>query len=240
VSGSDVSLASGPMRDTILAMDELVARWGDADQRSLFARAYRDMTSSMLAAIAAGEFEDGQWVDRLLERFAEYYFESVALYASDRNRCPAVWRVAFDATAEGELSPLRTLFLGINAHINYDLALCVADVMDDWTDLDDSTRASRQKDYERVNSVIRRTVDVVQNEVVEPIAPGLGVVDLLMGPVDEWLFSVLIADWRHDTWDDALAVLEAPPDLVDQVRARIEEQALVTADKVMHFGPDRL
>jgi len=221
-------------------MDELIARWGDTDQRSIFARAYREMTSSMRDAVTAGAFEDGEWVNRLLERFAEYYFESVALHASDPDRCPAVWRVALDATVEGVLSPLRVLFLGINAHINYDLALCLADVMDDWADLDDSARASRQTDYQRVNSVIRRTVDVVQREVVAPIAPGWGVVDLLMGPVDEWLFSALIADWRHDTWDDAVAVLEAPPDLVDQVRVRIEEQALATAEKVMHIGPDRL
>jgi hypothetical protein len=228
------------MRDTVLAMDELIARWGDTDQRSIFARAYREMTFSMLDAVAAGEFEDGEWVDRLLERFAEYYFESVALHTSDPDRCPAVWRAAFDATVEGVLSPLRVLFLGINAHINYDLALCVADVMGDWADLDDSARASRQTDYRRVNSVIRRTVDAVQRKVVEPIAPVLAVVDLLMGPVDEWLFSALIADWRHDTWDDAVAILEAPPDLVGQVRTRIEEQALAMADKVMHLGPDRL
>jgi Family of unknown function (DUF5995) len=228
------------MLDTVRAMDELVARWGEADQRTIFVRAYREMTSSMLEAIEAAEFEDAQWVKRLLERFAEYYFESVALYASDPDRCPVVWRVAFDATVEGALSPLRTLFLGINAHINYDLALCVSDVMDDWVHLDDFTRALRQRDYERVNSVIRRTVDAVQRDVVEPISPALGVADLLMGPLDEWLFSALIADWRHDTWDDALAVLEAPPNLVDQVRARIEERALATADRVIHIGPDRL
>ena len=228
------------MDDTIVAMDELVARWGEADRRSIFVRAYREMTSSMFAAIAAGEFEDGHWVERLLERFAEYYFEAVALHASDPDRCPAVWRVAFDATVEDGLSPLRALFLGINAHINYDLALCVADVMDDWANLDDSTRESRQNDYEGVNLVIKRTVDTVQDEVVDPIAPGWGVVDLLMGPVDEWLFSTLIADWRHDTWDDALALLEASPDLVGPVRARIEDEALAMADKVVHLGPDRL
>lgn len=225
------------MSDVVEKMNALVTAWGDSDRRCLFAHAYRTMTSSMLRAIEAGEFDDDEWVGRLLDRFADYYFDAVVLYDSDPPRCPQVWTMAFDAGVDEELHSLRVLLLGINAHINYDLAFSVADVLDDWADLDESRRASRRSDYERVDAVIRRTVDLVQSEVVEPVAPEMGVVDRLLGPIDEWLFSALITDWRNDTWEDAIRILESGTGRLDETRSQIEERALATADRIIHVGP---
>lgn len=219
-------------------MDTLVSEWGLADRRCLFAGAYRTMSANMLEAIESGEFSDEDWVDYLLADFATYYFDAVDAYEGRLPDCPKVWNVAFEATGDDGVHPLRVLFLGINAHINYDLALCVADVMSDWSTLDPTHREIRRRDYDRVDQIIRRTIDSVQEGIVAPAAPAMGVLDKLMGPIDEWLISALIANWRHDTWGDALALLDSTIDQVGQVRAKIESQALSTADWIIHVGPD--
>ncbi|MEX1094167.1 MAG: DUF5995 family protein [Acidimicrobiia bacterium] len=219
-------------------MDTLVTRWGDTDRRSLFAGAYRSMSARMLQAIDADEFGDPVWVDQLLTSFADYYFYAVDASGAGPDSCPAVWRVAFDATVDDRIHPLRVLFLGINAHINYDLALCVADVMADWDRLDTEIRDLRRSDYDLVDTIICRTVDSVQDTVVGPASPTMVLLDRLLGPIDEWLFASLITRWRRDTWADGLSLLASTDDRIEEVRAKIEVEALDTADWILTVGPD--
>lgn len=226
------------MSEALVRMEALAEVWGPGDRRSIFVRAYRTMTARMLTAIEAGEFDDGVWVELLLHRFADYYFDAVDAYENGAEDCPLIWRQAFDACRDEGLHPLRVLFLGINAHINYDLAFTLADVLDTWSEMDEATRSNRHLDHERVNDVITRTVDVVQAEVVEPVAPELGVVDRILGPVDEWAFSSLIAGWRRATWLDGVALVESSPESRPVVERRIERRALGMAEHVMTVGPN--
>lgn len=192
-------------------MFELASRWKrHGDRRSLFADAYGRMTEAMLEAIAEGEFRDAEWVSRLLDRFAEYYFDAVEMWDGGGSDCPVVWCDAFAACGHDDLHPLQVLFLGINAHINHDLVYALADVLDDWDRLDAMSRLEREVDHRNVNLVIARTVDVVQDEVIDPCAPILGVLDEMFAGLDEWLFSRLIAGWRSDVWDQTQRLLVAP------------------------------
>ncbi len=149
------------------------------------------------------------------------------------DQCPLAWTRAFDACALDDQHPLQVLFLGINAHINYDLVFALADVMEDWADLDVARRNIRRADHDAVNVVIARTIDEVQEEVVSRWSPGMASLDVIAGRVDEWLFSRLIADWRATVWDDAIRLLEAPMSdralVVDTVVARSERMARVVA-----------
>lgn len=214
-------------------MQQLAEDWTqEGDRRSIFADAYGTMTSNMVAAIEQGDFGDCDWVDRLLHRFADYYFEAVDAYDSNGD-CPRVWRHALDGTRSEELHPLQHLFLGINAHINYDLAFALADVLDDWNSLDNALRDARHADHDAVNLVIARTVDEVQVRVVEPLSPAMGFLDRLLGSVDEWAFSRLIAGWRDAVWHDAVELVEAgSPDHRQEVSDRIERRASRMADLI--------
>jgi hypothetical protein len=217
----------------LLRMRQLVHDWTEqGDRRAIFADAYGTMTSNMVAAIERGEFDDCGWVDRLLHRFADYYFEAVDAYESGGD-CPQVWRHALDGTHSQDLHPLQHLFLGINAHINYDLAFALADVLDDWSSLDAVLRNGRHTDHDAVNLVIACTVDQVQESVVEPLSPGMGILDRLLGPVDEWAFSNLIANWRDDVWHDAVDLVEAESlDRRREVSDRIGRRAQRLADLI--------
>lgn len=192
-------------------MRSLATEWDAVgDRRALFADAYGRMTQATLAAIDDGAFADGAWVGRLLDRFAEYYFVALEGHeppSHDGHACPAVWHEAFEAGDRDDLHELQVLMLGINAHINHDLAFALADVLWDWPMQPPDVRARRLADHLVVNDVIARLIDSVQAEVVAPRAPVLATVDRLLGPADEWVFARLISSWRGHVWSDAQGLM---------------------------------
>lgn len=212
---------------TLARMTALITTWdAHADQRAIFLRCYRMMTNNMLAALAGGEFSDGAWVDRLLRRFADYYFRAVADYERDRAAAPRVWQVAHDAASQQGLWALQKLLLGVNAHINYDLVLTLVELLQaEWVELTEVQRDARYADYCHVNDIIARTIDAVQDQILEPAMPLLAVLDRLLGRMDERLISRLLTGWRDEVWREAMLILQtsdadARTRIIQQVEAR--------------------
>lgn len=191
-------------------MTAQVATWqAQGDRRAIFLDCYLRMTHNMFAALDAGEFADAVWVTHLLDRFADYYFDALTSYEQGAV-APPVWQVAHDAARRSETLTLQNLLLGVNAHINYDLVLVVAELLQpEWPQSTEVQRRQRYADYTHVNAIIARTIDEVQDEIIEPTAPALRIVDLLLGPLDEWATTRLIAGWREEVWRHAVAMLEA-------------------------------
>ncbi len=203
----------------------LATRWSaDHDLRAVFADCYRVMTVRMSEGVASGSFEDGRWVARLRDRFAEYYFDALAGYdgAAGARACPLTWTVALDACARPGCHPMEALLLGINAHINHDLALALVDVLDDWDHLDEERRAGRRRDHDRVNAIIRSTTDEVQRDVVAGWSPAAARLDALLGRVDEWAFGELVERWRTQVWEDAMRLVALPAPERPAEAARID------------------
>ena len=223
----------------IQRMQSLVQQWeAAADRRSVFLSCYMLMTGNMLAAIQAGEFDDAGWVNRMLHRFADYYFDALAVYEQDSPATPAVWRLTFDAARRPGTHVLQNLLLGVNAHINYDLVLTLVDVLErEWARLSPEQRQRRYTDHCHVNHVIGQTVDRVQDTVVERLAPALDIVDKLLGPLDEWLASRLISHWRDQVWQHAVLLIETPqPVERERLRRHVEAASLQRADAILLDG----
>lgn len=120
----------------------------------------------MLAGVGQTRFRDGPWVERLLQHFAGYYFDALDLYDQERPDTPPVWKQTHDATRNDRIMILQHLFLGINAHINYDLVLTLVDVLGpDWAHLGDIEKRARYDDHRMVNTIIGETIDAVQDQV---------------------------------------------------------------------------
>ncbi len=201
-------------------MQDHLRRWEEAgDRRAVFLRCYSMMTENMLTAVARGEFQDSVWVNNLLHHFADYYFVALEAYEQDPVTAPPVWQIAHDCCKSPRLKALQNLLLGVNAHINYDLVLAVSDVLqDEWEVLSPQQRELRYADHCKVNVIIAQTVDSVQDQVIERYDPEMDLVDKLMGSLDEWLISRLIASWRDQVWRNA----------IDRVLASQAERALLT------------
>ena len=217
-------------------MQALIEQWEQvSDRRAEFLQCYRLMTSSMLVAIDAGEFHDATWVAALLHHFAEYYFVALEDYQHKSAGIPAAWQFAFDKATQDDVLILQNLLLGINAHINYDLVLALVDMLEpEWEGLTPERRQLRYEDHHHVNDIIGRTVDSVQDQVVDPALPAMGLVDALLGPVDEWIASRTIAHWREAVWNAAIQMLESGDDEERQMlRREVESEALRRAQTIL-------
>jgi hypothetical protein len=220
-------------------MQAMIERWQAAgNPQAVFLSCYRMMTANMLTAITRGEFHDPAWVERLLGLFAEYYFAAVQAYEQNPQAAPPVWRLTLERTGEPHVLALQKLILGVNAHINYDLVLTLAELLaPEWEQLSPAGRRQRYADHCHVNAVIWRTIDAVQDQVIEPHMPALDLVDKALGPLDELLVSRLISHWRDTVWESAAHLLEtgdpqAQSDLVRQVEA----DALQRAEAILMKG----
>lgn len=217
-------------------MQRLVITWQQAaDRRAIFLDCYRRMTRNMVTAVAAGEFHDNVWVDNILHRFADYYFDALTLYEQDPSIAPPVWQQTHNAACRPQTMVLQNLLLGVNAHINYDLVLTLVDVLvDDWPGLPAGQRRQRYVDHCHVNDVIGRTIDEVQDEVLEQEQPSLDLIDKLFGRADEWLISYLITRWRDQVWQHAVSLLEAPDEHAQQqLHAQVEQAALARGEAIL-------
>lgn len=213
-------------------MEALIRHWEEAeDLRCIFLDCYCTMTGNMFKGLEEERFHDQKWVTELLHRFADYYFEALAAYEQSERQPPAVWRLTHDVARRKEISALQHLLLGVNAHINYDLAFALRDLLqDEWEQLTPEAIQRRYEDHLLVNQIIAETIDKVQDEVVERYAPSLDVVDRLLGRMDEWMTAHVIKEWRDDVWKSAVALLEAKSqEEAERVRAGLEERTLLLA-----------
>ncbi len=216
-------------RLVVQRMTTLVDQWEAAhDRRAIFLGCYVLMTRNMLDAIDAGRFHDNEWVNRLLHRFADYYFAALDRFEQDELSAPPAWKLAFDATRDEEVMTLQHLLLGVNAHINFDLIFSLNDLLlPEWAAATPEQREQRHADHELVNRIIGETVDAVQDQVVDKFSPWVKIFDKMLGPVDEWLTSHLISHWREDVWNAAVRYVEATDeDTRAELRQQIEHTAM--------------
>ncbi len=196
-------------------METQIAAWQQQnDSRAVFLACYLRMTQNMLAGAAAGRFHDPAWVAQFVNDFAGYYFAALEAYETDQPGVPPIWREAHQLAAEPTTPVVKNLMLGVNAHINYDLVLVLDDLLrPTWRHLAAPERHARYEDYCTVNTIIAETIDCVQNEVVQPYARLMQLVDVSCGPLDEWLTARLLRAWRADVWDQAINLVIAPDNL---------------------------
>jgi hypothetical protein len=229
-----------PEAPILARMQTLIQRWEAAqDSRAVFLSCYCLMTVNTLNAIEQQEFGDAAWVNRLLHRFADYYF--AALEADERSpaSAPPVWQQAFAAARDPQATALQQLLLGVNAHINYDLVLTLTDVLSpEWAALSPEQCAQRHADHDHVNAIIARTIDAVQDQVLEPAMPVMDLIDRALGPLDELLISRLIAGWREKVWRYATLLLDADETARAAVVREVEEEAL-RIGQMIHGGSAR-
>ncbi len=218
-------------------MDDQITRWeADRDPRWTFLSCYRAMTSNMLTSVQRGDFHDAAWVERLLHRFAEYYFDALRCHEEGSPSTPAVWKVTFEQTAKPETMVLQRLFLGVNAHINYDLVLTLVDLLrDEWAQMDEISLQRRLDDHRRVNTIIAATIDAVQDDILEREAPALDLIDKGLGRLDELLIARLITHWRDRVWTNAIHILDR--DASDQ--RHVDAVAQSAMDRAMAIARPR-
>lgn len=209
-------------------MQQHITFWEKSrDKRHIFLGCYRMMTANMIKALDEGVFMDQQWVDTLLHRFADYYFDALACFDCG-DEVPAVWQQVHQNTRQENLHVVQHLLIGVNAHINYDLVLTLRDMLKpEWDSLSEAQRKLRYQDHCIVNDVIASTIDKVQDEIIEPQNAIMALVDRAFGRIDEYLLSRLITHWRQEVWEKAQEMLRATNSTEEEeLRLQLEQEVL--------------
>jgi Family of unknown function (DUF5995) len=120
-----------------------------SDASGYFPAMYACVTDHIASSIAAGEFDDGGRMDDFACAFASAYTKALRREIS-RARC---WQATWDVAGDTTLLIVQHLFLGINAHVNYDLPLAVVAVADEHGLPLEVVRG----DFDAVNDVLAAT-----------------------------------------------------------------------------------
>jgi hypothetical protein len=165
------------------------------DRRAVFLTIYTRMTAAVRDALDGGRFADPDWMRRYTTTFADYYRR--AFLAFERGTLDAVpdpWIVAFATATEGTALVAQDAFLGINAHINYDLALALRDVGID------PDRPRKRADHRAINDVLADLIDAQQVALADLYAPGIDDIDASFGRFDEALSLFSMIEGRAHAW----------------------------------------
>jgi hypothetical protein len=173
------------------------------DRRSVFLTIYTRMTRDVLAAIEDGTFADPDWMREYVVTFANYYRR--AFLAWERGTLEAVpdpWRIAFGTATRGDALVVQDAFLGVNAHINYDLALTLRDVGID------PNRSRKHADHRSINDILARLIDVQQTTLAEVYAAGIDDIDDAFGRFDEAVTLGSMQKGRAQAWRTAVVLTD--------------------------------
>jgi hypothetical protein len=199
------------------------------DRRGVFATAYLQITRAIERELALGNFQDAEWSARYLVAFGNLYRDAaLAFDREDTSNVPKAWRIAFQTARDGEGLVIQHLVLGINAHINHDLALAllVAGL--------DPGRSMRYADHMRINAILERTTGELKHRVSSLYAPLLQRIDWIAGRLDDDLTRFSIPKAREHAWTFAVMLSGArDPGERAQINRALDEQAAVLARLVL-------
>ncbi|MFB6296845.1 MAG: DUF5995 family protein [Halobacteriales archaeon] len=178
------------------------------DRRAVFLTIYARMTRAVREGIEGGRFNDPAWMRRYLIAFADYYRRAFLAFERGNVRAvPDPWRVAFGTATRGDALVAQDAFLGVNAHINYDLALAIRDVGID------PDRTEKHADHRAIDGILSRILDAQQDALAELYATGIEDADAALGRLDETLTLRSMTEGREQAWRVAEVLTDArvPP-----------------------------
>lgn len=239
---------------------ELKQLYDQNDGRAIFMRAYYLMTAQVNAAVhGTGDFEETgplffepECVDRLAGRFAALYFESLSrsrAVPAQEPICEA-WGLAMEQAQQPRPSVLQNLLLGINAHINFDLALGIHDVVrqdlqrlrQEVKDPGERERRSAELlarwkfDHDQMNNVLVRCNPKIQEVLGREFRGAMGALSRLFGMFDELITITGLRYYRDRVWHNVLGLLAARPEDLEKVKLRLGWESLQVAEFIIDGG----
>lgn len=199
------------------------------DHDAVFALAYLRTTQTyQWATEQSGFFAEMPWMNHYDAVFAKYYLRAHDDYvAGRRTDVPEAWLVAFDAARDHNVSGSGSLLLGMNAHVNRDLAFVLAAI-----GLVQVDGTSRKPDHDRVNQFLNLVMQPLLRELATRFDPDVIDVPTPFGTGYTALLQLLVL-WREAAWRNAELLVSAPTELARSLIAQqIETDAGVEAHSI--------
>lgn len=179
-------------------LEELDTIIGDCiatnNRMGLFAYIYRRTTSEIASEITLGNFQDNQLLEVFDVEFANLYLDAHKAYIN-KQPLSACWAFAFDNVNE-PLTIVQHIMLGMNAHINLDLAIAAANTMSGRQLLD------IENDFNKVNDILFQITNELQDRLSR-VSPLLFFLDLVGENNDEKIIDFSMRKARAQSWNSA-------------------------------------
>jgi hypothetical protein len=166
------ALRASPVTSVVEVIDRLTeirdgtAKVAPACGIAEFSDLYLTITQGIRDRIERGDFfADNGYLARLDVSFANRYLDALRAWAGGQ-RTPRSWQVLFEAPDSGELTAIQLAGAGVNAHINFDLAVATVDTGREVGDAELDT-GTRREDYAKVNDVFAERMDALLHNVFE-------------------------------------------------------------------------
>lgn len=210
--------------DVIEQMEALDSELPQSDLSHVraFNHTYLIITKGVAQNLGTGIFqhEDVMWNVDI--KFFEYYSTPLKRYKKGEGVPPA-WRILFDKARENTSFQFLYMALGVNAHVNNDLAqtLLAAKAPEEFKD-----------DYDRVNGIIFESL----REVVWSLKENSKLIVFIeksLFVIYAHFLNIIIGRWRENAWQNFLLLKEGKKDI-----AAIEKEAEIIAQKLVEIkGP---
>jgi hypothetical protein len=183
------------IQDVLKELDHIIEESIASNSRiGLFAYVYRRTTDEIATEIARGNFEDNERLEKFDVVFARLYLHVYEAYKNNR-KVSGAWAYAFDQV-DKPLTIVQHILLGMNAHINLDLALAAAKVME-GQDIQ-----AIERDFHRVNDILYQITNELQDRLSR-VSPLMFVLDLIGKNKDEKIINFSMRKARTQSWHAA-------------------------------------
>ncbi|MDC0683110.1 DUF5995 family protein [Sorangium atrum] len=210
-----VTMAPANVSEALVALETVAARLRERnDPRAVFPDVYAVITRRVKEAVGAGSdgrFLEPAWISRLAGIFCEYYLTALAASLEGRSTGVEAWDVAFRCASAGGAAAAVHGLLGINAHINYDLALGLyRNIVQHGAAQDARLLGRYRHDHDLVNEILAAAMPEIFAILRVRYGCPLARVATFSRDVERAVSSVvmyLLKCWRDRVWTDLLSLL---------------------------------
>jgi hypothetical protein len=212
------------IQEVLEQLDAIIADSIASNSRlGLFAYIYRRTTAEIASEIALGNFENNQRLETLDVEFANLYLDAYNAFKNNRPMS-AVWAYAFDHVVE-PLTILQHIMLGMNAHINLDLAVSTATTMS-GQELNDI-----EADFNKVNDILAQIINELQDRLSR-VSPLMFVLDWIGKNNDEDIIDFSMRKARGQSWNSANLLWSLGEGQDDEAINTIDQLVLKVSERI--------
>ncbi len=218
-------IPSTSIPEVITELDKVI-EWSKFNQSRIgyFASLYRNMTIAVQQGISNKVFDDAARMERLDIIFANRYLHAWQAY-TQKQKCSAAWQKAFDLCNTNNLVVLQHLILGINTHINLDLAIAAAETSPGEKIYD------LQNDFEKINVVIAAQSQIMQNTLCKIWFP-LKLLPDISNHGQDAVINFSIDQARKASWASAVVLALVQSEERDNYIVMMDNTVVKIADRI--------
>jgi hypothetical protein len=151
------------------------------------------MTKAIDGEVRGGGFEDLRFLSRLDVVFADRYLAAVDA-ANAGKQVPSAWAPLFADRGKSGIAAIQFALAGCNAHINFDLAIALAET---WQELEVAPQSDspQHRDFLKINGILTSVEERMKKELDAGL---VGVADEALGRLDD-----VVAIWSMERARDA-------------------------------------